>query len=433
MYFDAIVVGAGPAGSAAAYTLAKSGVKTALLERGPFPGSKNMFGGSIYRIPTEEVFPAFWKEAPVERPVVTEKVFFTDTDSAVEVGFTGQRFAQPPYNSFTADRARFDPYLAAKAVQAGARLFTEATVRELIYRRIGLTEKTATGVILDDGSRLYGDVVIIAEGVGAFLTRKAGLRSDFPPSTVTLYLRELLALPGEKIEERFQLEKGHGAAYGFLGHVTGGAIGKAGIWTMKEGLSIIIGGYLDQLLKKRLNLFDLLVTFKKHPVVKPLLAGAKPVSYQAHLIPKGGFRYLPQLYANGILVAGDAALMVSGRRGTDLAMLSGKYAADTVVLAKARQDFSARILAAYQNRLNRSFFMYDIKKDRNTLNYFHQNPDADLIISKTFNEAAYQVFTQDMRTEEEKTRDIITELLARQLPLKTLRDAYSALRYWGVF
>ena len=46
--FDAVVVGAGPAGTAAAITMAKAGLQVALLERGQKPGSKNVMGGILY-------------------------------------------------------------------------------------------------------------------------------------------------------------------------------------------------------------------------------------------------------------------------------------------------------------------------------------------------------------------------------------------------
>src|SRR5215211_3666063 len=65
--FDVIVVGAGPAGSAAALTLARAGRSVVLLERGPFPGAKNMYGGVVYGRVLDAVVPRWWEEVPVQR------------------------------------------------------------------------------------------------------------------------------------------------------------------------------------------------------------------------------------------------------------------------------------------------------------------------------------------------------------------------------
>jgi Dehydrogenases (flavoproteins) len=62
--FDAIVVGAGPAGSAAAYTLAKEGFKTLLIDRGRGGGEKELFGGRVYAQPLRDIWPELDKEAP---------------------------------------------------------------------------------------------------------------------------------------------------------------------------------------------------------------------------------------------------------------------------------------------------------------------------------------------------------------------------------
>ena len=57
--FDAIVVGAGPAGITAAMEMAAAGLSVVVLERGQFPGAKNVWGGILYREPTEAMAPGF--------------------------------------------------------------------------------------------------------------------------------------------------------------------------------------------------------------------------------------------------------------------------------------------------------------------------------------------------------------------------------------
>jgi len=83
--FDAIVIGAGPAGSTAAYQLAKMGYKTLLLERGRTPGSKNMFGGRVYLQPLKDIYDDFEKKAPIHRWVKKERISFIDNENTTTI------------------------------------------------------------------------------------------------------------------------------------------------------------------------------------------------------------------------------------------------------------------------------------------------------------------------------------------------------------
>lgn len=74
--FDVIVVGGGPAGLSAAISAAKAGMKTVVIERGDYPGTKNVMGGVLYTKATEAVVPEFWKDAPLERPVIEQRYGF---------------------------------------------------------------------------------------------------------------------------------------------------------------------------------------------------------------------------------------------------------------------------------------------------------------------------------------------------------------------
>src|SRR3989338_10017858 len=94
--FDAIVVGAGPAGISAAYVMAKQGMDIAVIERGEYPGSKNLFGGILFTTILNELIPNFWEEAPVERNVLSRKFSVLTEDSEVSFELKSQRFNKQP-------------------------------------------------------------------------------------------------------------------------------------------------------------------------------------------------------------------------------------------------------------------------------------------------------------------------------------------------
>lgn len=430
--YDVIIVGAGPAGSSAAQLCAENNLSVALIEKGEFPGSKNMFGGAIYSETTATIVPTFWEEAPLERPITEEKIWFMEPNSVVEVGFTGYDFAKSPYNSFTVIRSRFDRWFADKAVQKGAHLITSTLVENLVYEKLGLTGKKVSGVRLEDGSEIYSEVVILAEGGWANLAEKAGLRDNINSKMLTIYIKELLALPQGVIEARFNLEKNEGCSIGMVSYPTAGAIGKGGIWTNRDTISLAVGGFLDQFNQKGLNIYQLLYRLKGHPKVKRLIEGAETVQYMYHQIPRGSYDNIPRLYDDGILVTGDAANLISGRHGTEIAMLSGMYAAETVIHAKAKGDFSKKTLAAYGNKLENTFFVDNMKVRKKSKIFYQKHTDSDFLISQLANEVAKVFFTEGFRTEQENINNMLKEVENIQPLSKTLSDLYQAVWHWRV-
>src|SRR5438105_11350811 len=132
--FDSIVVGAGPAGVAAAITMAKAGLNVALLERGEYPGAKNVQGAVLYSKMLADVIPEFWKDAPLERAIVEERLWVLTEDSGIQIGYKSGKYDSVPANCYTIIRVEFDKWFAKKAEEAGVTLITGVTVDDVLKK-----------------------------------------------------------------------------------------------------------------------------------------------------------------------------------------------------------------------------------------------------------------------------------------------------------
>ncbi len=422
--FDVIVVGAGPAGVACSITCAKAGLNVLLIERGEYPGAKNVMGGVLYRKQTEEFVPEFWKEAPVERPVIEQRFWMLGEESVLTFGYKGLEWAQEPYNCFTVLRAKFDQWFANKAVEAGTLLINETVVTECIVE-----DGRVVGVRTDrpDGD-VYADVVVLADGVNSLLAKKLGFHKELKTDHVALAVMEVLKLPAEKIEDRFNLEPNQGCTIELFGDATKGAVGTAFIYTNKDSINVGVGTTLSGLIKAKLRPYDLLEYVKNHKMIKPLIKGSEAQEYAAHLIPEGGYHAIPKIVGNGVLVVGDAAQLVNGihREGSNLAMTSGKIAAETIILAKQAGDFTENMLDSYRTRLMESFVGQDLKKYKDATHTFETYPQYFKEYIPMMNEAASAFFTVDGTPKKEKQQRILKSIREKHGTMKLLSDIYRA-------
>lgn len=351
--FDAIIVGAGPGGSAAAYSLAKMGINVLMVERGKYPGAKNVMGGRMYTYALNRLIPDFWNEAPVERLVSTEKLTLQCEKASVTLDFRDGEFLASP-NSFTILRTKFDQWFAKKAEEAGAIVASNIMVDDLLWR-----DNKVAGIIAGS-DEMEAKVVIAADGAVSTIAEKAGLKK-FEVQQFAIGMKEIIELPESTIEERFNLASGEGAAHLFVGKCTAHIPGGGFIYTNKSSLSVGIVLYIDQLIETKLEATEIIGEFNENPIVAQLIKGGKLVEYSAHVIPEAS---RTDLFTHGLLVVGDAAGLVINNgitlRGMDLAIASGVAASKTVKYAMEKNDFSKKSLSHYGTLLKQDFVLRDM-------------------------------------------------------------------------
>ncbi len=185
--FDAIVVGAGVAGTVAAYVMAKAGLDVLVIERGNSAGSKNMTGGRLYAHSIESIMPGFATSAPIERVVTREKISFLTEESAVTLDFH-RAPPTPPLTSYTVLRNKLDPWLMAQAEQAGAQFIPGVRVDALVREGNRVTGVQAGDDILD------ANIVILADGVNSMLGRSLDMVPVSSAHHYAVGVKELIGL-----------------------------------------------------------------------------------------------------------------------------------------------------------------------------------------------------------------------------------------------
>jgi electron-transferring-flavoprotein dehydrogenase len=392
---DILIVGGGPAGMSAALRLAqlqkeKGGapLAVAVLEKAREPGAHALSGAVLDPSSLRQLVPDYKeKGAPLASEVHKDDVYFLTRRGKLRFPII-----PPPLNNhgnYIISVNRFVKWLAGLVEGEGVDIFTGFPAVELLYEKdqvvgvktgdLGLGKHGERKANFEAGVDIRAKVTILSDGVRGNLTKtlvqRLKLDTDRLPQLYAIGIKELWEVPRDRMAPGSTI---HTMGYPLRMEEFGGGF----IYAMPDG--VISVGFVAGL-DYRDPMFDPHVRFqhfKRHPMVAALLAGGQMVRYGAKALPEGGWYTIPRLYADGVLIAGDAGGFVNSVRlkGIHLAIRTGMLAAETAFDALRASDVSATKLRAYEARINDS----EVRRELYAVRNVHQSFEHGLLAGLTY-------------------------------------------------
>jgi electron-transferring-flavoprotein dehydrogenase len=348
MEFDVVIVGAGPAGLAAALRLKQVNpeISVVVVEKGSEVGAHILSGAVIDPIAIDRLVPQ-WRgeDSPIRTAVTSDRLYYLGATGALRL----PNFAMPPlfsnHGNFIVSLGQVCRWLATKAEAAGVEIYPGFAAAEVLYDGAGAVAGIATGDmgVAKDGARkdsftrgmeLRAKYTLFAEGargnLGKQLIAKFALAKDREPQKFGLGLKEVWQVAADK--HRPGLVQ-HSFGWPLDGSTGGGSF----LYHYDDNL-VSVGFVLHlNYSNPYLSPFEEFQRFKTHPVVRETFAGGKRLAYGARALTEGGYQSVPKLtFPGGALIGCDAGFMNVPRiKGTHNAMLSGMMAAEAVAAALA--------------------------------------------------------------------------------------------------
>ena len=371
MEFDVLIVGAGPAGLAAAIRLKQLAPDLAvcIVEKGGEVGAHILSGAVLEPRALDELLPD-WREDPpaLATPAGDDRFMLLTEKRAFKLPTPPQMNNHGNYIVSLGNVAR---WLGARAEALGVEIYPgfaasetiieEGVVKGVVAGVMGITRDGEEGPNYQPGMELRASWTLFAEGCRGSLTKKLfdayQLNEGVQPQTYAIGLKELWQIPKAKHTP------------GLVWHSTGWPLKSdtyGGSWLYMLGEDLVSVGFVVGLDYPNpwLSPFQEFQRFKTHPAVRPMLEGGKRISYGARALNEGGYQSIPKLVFPGGALIGDTAgfLNVPKIKGTHTAMKSGMVAAEAIFEALETRP---AVLESYPARLRASWLWEELKGVRN--------------------------------------------------------------------
>ena len=378
MEFDVVIVGAGPAGLAAAIRLKQvdPDISVVVVEKGSEVGAHILSGAVIDPIALDQLLPEWRQESdtPMKTPVTEDQFLFLGPAGSVRL----PNFMMPPlmsnHGNYVVSLGNVCRWLAAKAEELGVEIYPGFAAAELLLDGNGAVAGVATGDMgversgepgpnYQRGMELRGKYTLIGEGARGSLAKQLiasfGLAEGREPQKYGLGIKELWQVD-PKLHKPGLVQHSFGWPLDFS---TGGG---SFLYHLEDNQVVV--GFVVHLNYKNpyLSPFEEFQRFKTHPAIAPVFAGAKRLSYGARAITEGGFQSVPKLvFPGGALIGCSAGFVNLPRiKGSHNAMLSGMEAAENVAEALAAGRSGDELLG-YEANWRKGPIGKDLKKVRN--------------------------------------------------------------------
>jgi electron-transferring-flavoprotein dehydrogenase len=374
MQYDVVVVGAGPAGLAAAIRIKQLSAETSVcvLEKGSEVGAHILSGAVMDPIALDELIPD-WKAkgAPLNVPVTEDRFLFLTESSS----FKTPNFMLPGcfqnHGNYVVSLGNVTRWLGQQAEAAGVEIFPGFAAQEILFEGkavkgvatgdLGINKKNEKTSAYQPGMELHGKYTFFAEGCRGHLGRR--LEETFQlrktPQIYGIGLKELWEVKPEKHQAGLVI---HTAGWPLESDVYGGSF-----LYHQENNQVAVGfvvglGYQNPYLSP----FEEFQRFKTHPAIRTFFEGGKRISYGARAIAAGGLQSLPDLvFPGGALIGDDAGFLNASRiKGSHSAIKSGALAAEAAVEA-LKAGRGGDELAAYPAAFRKSWLYQELHKARN--------------------------------------------------------------------